>query len=174
MQRKKIPHSSCLLLGVVGAVLGGLVGLLSALGYGQFGYLRLASFAFTGSMLLFLAPAESGAENKAKRTKLLLLFFALLVSVFNLPLLCPPLEALVLPCLMLLYRPLTSKNMILAAALLEAGFALLRTLEVAELLGSNPGLVLGLGLAAISAARFMFLWQMHQKAKQVYPEEKRS
>ena len=159
MVKRKIQISTCLLLGISGAAISGLSGLLMALRWGYFGYLRLAAFALCGAMLLFFATLQQGAKQKGQRTKLLLLFFALLVSVFDLPLLCPPLEAIVLPLFFLLYPALFSKKQFYILLGAEILLAVIRTLAISDIFGAMPEVVVGIALLLVSALRLFFLWQ---------------
>lgn len=82
---RRIPAASCLMMGAVGCALAALAGVLMMLGQGAASYLRVAAFALYGAMLLFLAAAQLGAENKKVRIRLLVLFFVWMLSYLNLP-----------------------------------------------------------------------------------------
>ena len=172
MVKRKIQISTCLLLGLIGAGISSLTGLLMALHWGYFGYFRLAAFAMTGAMLLFCATLQQGKPQKGLRTKLLLLFFALLVSIFDLPLLCPPLEAIVLPLFFLLYPALFSKKQFYSLLGAEILFALIRTLAITDLFGTKPEVVVGFAWLLLSLLRGVFLLLAFRRAKLILPLSK--
>lgn len=165
MSTRKIQISSCLLLGICGTVLGGLLGLLLLLQWGYFGYIRLASFAFSGAMLLFCATLQPGQGQKNLRGKLLLLFFTLLLSVFDLPLLSPLLVALVLPLFFLLYPVLFPRKQFYILLVVEVLQAVLRTVSIMDVFqGATEG-VIGAALLAVCCFRGFFLVQGYRQSK---------
>ena len=153
-------------MGLVGTVLSAATGAFLAFGLGAASLLRAGAFVLLGAMLLFLALAARGGENRAKRTKLLLLFFLWLLSYFDLPLLCPLCEALVVPLLALLYRDKGDGVRIGLLAGLELVYAVLRTLALTPLLGGYAVPALGLALILVSAARFWVLWALYRRAQE--------
>ncbi|MDL2254580.1 hypothetical protein LJC49_11065, partial [Ruminococcaceae bacterium OttesenSCG-928-I18] len=146
------------------AILSAVGGVMMSLGLGQADFLRAAAFVMAGAMLLFLALAESGQENAGKRARLLGLFFLLLVSYFDLPLLCPVLEALVVPLLLVLYRRQGDGGRIALVGFFELTYALCRTLALAALFGAYTLQVVGMAMLAVAAARFWALLRLYRRA----------
>lgn len=150
---KRLSKSACYALGVAGAAMGLAAGTLMAMGLGAAAWLRAASFALIGAMLLFLASSYAGADNKRLRTRLLLLFFLLLVSFFNLPLLCPPLEAIVLPLLLRWVGDESDRPWWWLLVGTEALYAIARTVALAGSLLPYVLLINGTCLALVSLVR---------------------
>lgn len=157
MPKKWIKPKTCILFGIVGALAAILAGALMAAGLSQANYARMAAFILYGVMILFLAVGEKGEANKRLRFKLFLLFVSLLVSWFELPLLCPVLEALVLPLFSLLYRSPEVKSRFFALAVFEVLYLVLRTVAIMPVFGAWTLQVMGLALIAVSVARLVML-----------------
>lgn len=144
-------------MGIVGAFAGVVAGALMVTGLPAAQIFRAAAFVLYGLMLLFLATTGKGPERRTFRGKLLLLFFALLVSYFDLPILCPVLEAIVLPLFSLLYRTPQMQVRWLLLVLFEALYMVVRTLAITPIFGSYTVPLLGAVLIILSLVRFVML-----------------
>lgn len=165
MKTKRIQKKTCFKMGLAGAVAGFIAGGMMALRLGESTFVRMASFALYGAMLLFLSATEGGDENRSRRTRLLLLFLALLISYFELPLLCPLLGALVLPGLAFLYRqpggrPLAFWPLVVC----EAANVVVNSLMIMPSYAKISLLARGIALMVVSLLRFWMLWTLHQYA----------
>lgn len=157
MGRKRISRKTAALLGVIGSLAGVLAGALMAAGLSEARYAVTVSIIFYGMMLLFLSQNEPGAENRGRRIKIFLLFLALLISYFNLPLLCPALEAIVLPLFALLYRSWAMRPRFFALVAFEALYFVIRTIAITPAFGAYTQHVVGAALIAVSVLRFIML-----------------
>lgn len=157
MPKKWIKPKTCATLGIIGALAGVLAGALMAAGLSQAAFARMAAFIFYGVMILFLAVWEKGPEKRGLRLRLFLLFVALLISWFDLPLLCPALEALVLPLFALLYRGEGIQSRFFALVALEVVYLAIRTIAIMPVFGGHTLQVMGIALIAVSVARFATL-----------------
>lgn len=144
-------------MGIVGAFAGVVSGALMVTGLPAAQILRATAFVLYGLMLLFLATTAKGQEKKSFRAKLLLLFFSLLISFFDLPILCPALEALVLPLFSLFYRTPQMQGRWFLMVILEALYMVMRTLAITSLFGAYTATVVGAVLIVLSLARFVML-----------------
>lgn len=157
MASKQIQPKTCLLMGIIGALAGILAGVLMAAGISEARHARTAAFILYGVMLLFLAAFEKGDGKRGFRTKLFLLFLALAFSWFNLPLLCPFLEALVLPLFSLLYRRRDMRARFFILVIFEALYFVLRTMAIMPVFAPYTLQVVGFAIIAVSLARLVML-----------------
>lgn len=157
MTKKRVTPKTAALLGVIGSLAGVLAGALMAAGLSQARYAVTASFIFYGVMLLFLSQNEPGTQNRARRIKIFLLFLALLFSYFDLPLLCPALEAIVLPLFALLYRSWAMRPRFFTLVAFEALYFVIRTIAITPTFEPYTAHVVGATLIAVSVLRFMML-----------------
>ncbi len=162
MISKRIGPATCVMLGIAGAVVGAVGGALMATGLSEAAYARMAALILYGAMLLFMAAYERGAGKGARRAKLFLLFLAVLVSILDLPLLCPALEAVALPLFCLLYRSPGLKVRWVVLVVCEIVYFAVRTAGIMPVFGAWTMQVLGAALVAVSAARFAALWQVRR------------
>ncbi len=163
MIRRRIRHRTGFALGMAGAAMCIVGGLFILLGYGNARYLHLASFALSGAMLLVLGMVERGAENRPLRIKLLLLFFALFIAYFRLPLL-DIIELIVFPATAMLYYKRLGKSRfpILALLLAEVLFAAVRTVMLGGVFGSFAHVYLGIATILVGVARGAFMTLLYQ------------
>ncbi len=164
MKKKRIQPSTCLMMGLIGAVFSAIAGALMLGGFGEATLPRAVAFVMEGAMLLFLALANAGGQHRKTRAGLLGLFFMLLVSYFNLPLLCPALEMLVIPLLGFMRRQPGDGLCLAVLSLAELWYALCRTLVLAGLFGGAGLFAVGISLVLVSAARFWLLFRLHRRA----------
>ncbi len=169
MKRRIVQPKNCFALGLAGAACSLAAGVMMAILVSPAVFFRFTAMAFTGIMLLFLATTEKGDDKRSRRIKLLLLFVALLISYLDLPLLCPPLEALVLPLLGIMYREKgnrTDLSAILLLSVLELAYAVIRTLALTPLLGPSPlpYQIMGITLALVAVARGWLLFRLYRAA----------
>lgn len=157
LSSKRIKAKTCALMGLIGSVAGVVAGALMAAGLSEAGYARTAAFVLYGAMILFLAAFERGDGLRGLRTKLFLLFLALLVSWFDLPLLCPVLEALVLPLFSLLYRSPDMRPRFFVLLAAEALYLVIRTIAILPVFAPYTLQVVGAAIIVVSVARFAML-----------------
>ncbi len=163
MRRRRIPKTVCFGLGMAGAGMSMIAGLLMAVSFGQMELAHWAAFGFTGAMLLFLAAAERGEAQMARRLKLVGLFAMLLVSYFRLP----PLDMLeipVLPLLALLYWQKGDGPVWACLWVAEALVLALRYLGYAKLFGGYALPVMGVSLVLVGAARLVVLLRCYKRS----------
>ncbi len=166
MKKKRLQKSSCFLMGLIGAAVGTLAGILMLLKVGEAALFSTVSLVMIGAMLLFLALAEQGPLQKAKRAKLLVLFFLVVLAYPNLPLLSPLAEALVMPLAGILYWRRTQDFPAWVILLLsEIGYAACKTLALWEGWQTHSLLLNGAGLVFVSLTRFFLLLRFFQRQK---------
>lgn len=166
MKKRILQKKTCFAAGLAGAVAGLACGVLQAAGTGPAEFLWRLAFVLYGLMLLFLAGTERGVQNKTRCVWLLLLFLALLVSYFNLPLLCPALEAVVLPLLGRMYWLENGKSRTpwWVLVVCEAVYLVVRTVMIMPSYEAVAALWVGVALALVSAARGWLLWVLYHNA----------
>lgn len=164
LKRIRLKKTTCFGLGLAAACVTLLGGILMVVGVGQAQYAHTGSLVLGGAMLLFLGVYEKGPENKGRRTKLLLLFFALIIAFLRLPPL-DLLEVLVLPCLLAMYgqRGDGGWMALLLAGEIASGAA--RTLALTSLFGSHGLVVVGGALVFTGLTRGLVLAVLFQRAK---------
>lgn len=163
MRLKKLKKSTCFAIGMVGAALAALGGVLMATGVGVARYAHTGALVFGGAMLLLLATLEKGDAKKPLRVRLFVLFFLLLVANLRLPPL-DFLEAAVIPLLAVLYGQKGDGPLTLVLLVFEVALALLRTLAETGYLGANYLQIVGVALAATAALRFVVLLRLNRRA----------
>ncbi len=166
MKKKRLLKSTCFMMGLIGATVGALCGLLVAFGLGQALLFRSISLVMQGAMVLFLALAEQGTPQKTKRAKLLALFFLVVLAYPDLPLLSPVAELLVLPLATLLYGRRKEDGLLWVLLLLaELLFASCKTLALFGNLQAYALLLTGGGLFLVSIFRFLFLCRLYRRSR---------
>lgn len=163
MRKRRIPKTVCFGLGMAGAGMSMIAGILMVVGLGQMEFAHWAAFGLTGAMLLFLAADERGPENMARRLKLVGLFVMLLVAYFRLP----PLDLLEIPVLPLVGVLYWQKGDGPSAACLwvaEVLVVAVRYLGYAKLWGEYVLLAMGVSLVVAAAARGVVLLRLFRRA----------
>lgn len=164
MRKRRIPKTVCFGLGMAGAGMSMIAGILMVVGLGQMEFAHWAAFGLTGAMLLFLAADERGPENMARRLKLVGLFAMLLVAYFRLP----PLDLLEIPVLPLLGVLYWKKGDGPSAACLwvaEVLVVAVRYLGYAKVWGDEYVLLaMGIALVVAAAARGVVLLRLYRRA----------
>ena len=163
LRLKKRKRSTCFAIGMAGAVLAALGGILMATGVGAARYAHTGALVLSGAMLLLLATLEKGEKKKPLRVRLFVLFFLLLLANLRLPPL-DFLEAAVIPLLAVLYGQKGDGPLTLVLLVFEAGLALLRTLATTGFLGGQAIQIVGVALAATAALRFVVLLRLNRRA----------
>lgn len=168
---RKLKRSTCFGIGIAGAVVGIITGVLTALHYGQVMYGRTGAMVLYGAMLLLLGTREKGQAHKGRRTGLLILFFMLLLGNLGLPLL-DILAAFVLPALLVMYRADGDGPLLVVLVLAEAAKAVVDTLAIMPgRLGSDALLVQGVVLVAVSLVRGVVLVCLLRRAQKQQAKE---
>lgn len=163
MKMRRFKRSTAFALGLAGAGINLVGGVLMACGFGAAGYTKMAALALYGAMLLVLALLEKGQDKRTLRTILLVLFFVLLASNLGLPLL-DILEAAVLPLVLVLYRSRGDGPVMALLILFELFLAAVRTLSITPVLGTQPLRVWGVALAATAVVRGLALARLQRRA----------
>ncbi len=159
---KRLKKSTCAALGLAGAALAALGGVLMALNVGAARYAATGTLVLCGGMLLLLATMERGEDKKTRRIRLLVLFFLLVLANLRLPPL-DILEVAVLPLLALLYAQKGDGPLVVLLAVAELALAVLRTLAITPLLGAQPLRVVGAVLVCVAVLRFAVLWRLWRR-----------
>ncbi len=163
MSKRRIPKTVCFGLGMAGAGMSMIAGLLMAAAFGQMQFAHWAAFGLTGAMLLFLAVDARGSDHTARRLKLVGLFVMLLIAYFRLP----PLDMLEIPVLPLLALMYWQKGDGPVWACLWAGEGLVlaaRYLSYAKLFGAYALPVMGVSLVLAGIARMLALLRLYQRS----------
>lgn len=148
---------------MIGAVMGVAGGVLMLLGFGAAQYAHTAALVFGGAMFLLLATLEKGDDKRPLRTRLLVLFFLLLLGNLRLPPL-DFLEAAAMPLLAVLYGKKGDGPLTAILLLLEVALAVLRTLATTGYLKVYPLEIVGAVLVATAVLRFIVLLRLNRRA----------
>lgn len=161
MRRKfNLRRRTCFSIGVVGAVMNLLAGVLMVTGVGPAMYAHTAAFVFFGGMLLLLAVTEKGNDNKTRRLKLLLLFILGLLGLLRLPLLDLA-EVFMLLLAAVMYLESRDWPWVLGLFVAEVGYGVVRTLAlVPDFVGGNALLVEGIAVIVVGLVRGAVILRM--------------
>lgn len=170
LKRRKIRRSTCFMLGIVGAAVTFAAGVLRALGTGPAALPDAAGIALCGGMLLFLAAAERGPENKGRRIWLMVLFLLLLLSYLRLPPL-DLLEAPVVVCAAALYRQKSDGPLLWGLGAADAAFAVARMLERVGYLPWDLPWLVGALMAAVAVLRGAVLLRLYLRTRDEKPDD---
>lgn len=167
MKRKRISKRACFAMGTIGAVLYMGAGTLMLFGLGAAMFLRMAAFALMGAMLLFIALAEFGPENRKARIYLLVLFFVWMLSYIQEPNYhLPPLSEIcgaVVPILFTAkYRQGRFAPLWLALVAAELAQAVLLTLSIMPWYGTWHNYVVGGAIALAGLLRAAMLGTLYR------------
>lgn len=168
MKRIRLKKTTCFGFGIAAACMTMLTGILMLAGVGEAQYAQTASLVLGGGMLLFLGVYEKGDANRKLRTKLLALFFALVIAFLRLPPL-DWLEVLVLPCLLALYgdKARGYRGWMVLLIMAEILSAAVRTLILTSLFGAYALQAMGGALVVTGLVRAVVLLGLFRQAAEV-------
>lgn len=150
----------------------GIAGIFMLLGLGQASLLRLIGFALTGGMLLFLAATEGGKQKKTIRTRLLILFFLLMLSYPNLPPLSNLAGGLIIPLVFLQYRSPGQKTVLFLVFATELVLFIITMMGLIAFWGAFTLRVTGAAYILAAGARMFAMYLLYKQASQLPPLEK--
>lgn len=172
MVKKRIQPTTCFALGFAGAFMVCIAGILMLLGLGQASLLKLMGFALTGGMLLFLATTERGNQKKPIRTRLLILFFLLILSYLNLPPLSNLAGGLVIPLVFLQFRSSGHKLALFLVFAAELVLFIITMMGLITFWGALTLQVTGGAYILAAGARMFAMYLLYKQASQLPPLEK--